>query len=38
MERLLTMERQDYVSRMQAECRKMLEQVVDAAWGKRVRD
>jgi hypothetical protein len=30
MDRLLTMDRQEYVSRMQAECRKIMEQVADA--------
>jgi hypothetical protein len=30
MERLLTMDRQEYVSRMQTECRRMMEQVADA--------
>lgn len=30
MERLLTMDRQQYVSRMQAECRRIMEQVADA--------
>jgi hypothetical protein len=30
MERLLTMDRQEYVSRMQAECRRIMEKVADA--------
>ena len=30
MERLLTMEKQEYMSRMQAECRRIMEQVADA--------
>jgi hypothetical protein len=30
MDRLLTMDKQEYVSRMQAECRKIMEQVADA--------
>ena len=30
MERLLTMDRQEYVSRMQAECRRVMERVADA--------
>jgi hypothetical protein len=30
MERLLTMDRQEFVSRMQAECRRIMEQVADA--------
>lgn len=30
MERLLTMDKQEYVSRMQAECRRVMEQVADA--------
>lgn len=30
MERLLTMDKQEYVSRMQAECRRIMEQVADA--------
>lgn len=30
MERLLTMDKQAYVSRMQAECRRIMEQVADA--------
>ena len=30
MERLLTMDKQEYVLRMQAECRRILEQVADA--------
>jgi len=30
MERLLTMDKQEYVSRMQAECRRILEQVAEA--------
>ena|SRR5215204_5171799 len=30
MERLLTMDRQEYVSRMQAECRRIMEQIADA--------
>jgi hypothetical protein len=29
MERLLTMDKQEYVSRMQAECRRIMEQVAD---------
>jgi hypothetical protein len=29
MERLLTMDRQEYVARMQAECRRIMEQVAD---------
>jgi len=30
MDRLLTMDKQEYVSRMQAECRRIMEQVADA--------
>jgi hypothetical protein len=30
MERLLTMDKQEYVSRMQAECRRVMEQVAEA--------
>ena len=30
MERLLAMDKQEYVSRMQAECRRIMEQVADA--------
>jgi hypothetical protein len=30
MDRLLTMDKQEYVSRMQAECRQIMEQVADA--------
>ena len=30
MERLLMMDKQEYVSRMQAECRRIMEQVADA--------
>ena len=30
MDRLLTMNKQEYVSRMQAECRQIMEQVADA--------
>jgi hypothetical protein len=30
MDRLLAMDRQEYVSRMQAECRRIMEQVADA--------
>jgi hypothetical protein len=30
MERLLTMDKQEYVSRMQGECRRIMEQVADA--------
>jgi hypothetical protein len=30
MDRLLTMDRQEYVSRMQAECRQIMEQIADA--------
>lgn len=30
MDRLLTMDKQAYVSRMQAECRRIMEQVADA--------
>ena len=30
MERLLTMDKQEYVSRMQTECRRIMEQVADA--------
>jgi acyl transferase domain-containing protein len=30
MERLLTMDKQEYISRMQAECRRIMEQVADA--------
>jgi|ERR1700728_2491239 hypothetical protein len=30
MERLLTMDKQEYMSRMQAECRRIMEQVADA--------
>jgi hypothetical protein len=30
MDRLLTMDKQEYVSRMQAECRQIMEQIADA--------
>src|SRR5271169_5643596 len=30
MERLLTMDKQEYVARMQTECRRIMEQVADA--------
>jgi hypothetical protein len=30
MERLLTMDKQEYVSRMQAECRRIMEQIAEA--------
>ena len=30
MDRLLTMDKQEYVTRMQAECRRIMEQVADA--------
>jgi hypothetical protein len=30
MDRLLTMDKQEYVSRMQVECRRIMEQVADA--------
>jgi hypothetical protein len=30
MDRLLTMDKQEYVSRMQAECRRIMEQIADA--------
>jgi hypothetical protein len=30
MERLLTMDKQEYVSRMQAECRRVMEQIAEA--------
>ena len=30
MERLLTMDRQEFVSRMQEECRRVMEQIADA--------
>ena len=33
MDRLLTMDRQEYVSRMQTECRRILEEVADAVNG-----
>ena len=33
MDRLLTMDKQAYVSRMQAECRRIMEQVADAVNG-----
>ena len=35
MDRLLTMEKQEYVSRMEGECRRIMERIADAVNGAR---